>query len=107
MSLHSEPFTIGVEEEYQIIDPHTHELSQSSEQVLPIAARTLGDAVQFELTLSQIEIATPVCANLADVESQLTRLRGGMIDAAAQVGKQIGSAGTHPFSAWQEQIITP
>jgi glutamate---cysteine ligase / carboxylate-amine ligase len=107
MPLHSEPFTIGVEEEYQIIDPRTRELSQSSEQILPIAAQTLGDAVQLEMFLSQIEIATPICATLADVESQLSRMRGGMIDAAAQVGKQIGSAGTHPFSAWQEQLATP
>ncbi len=107
MSLHSEPFTIGVEEEYQIIDPLTHELSSAAEQILPIAAQTLGEAVQLEMILSQIEIATPICATLADVQNQLTRLRGGMIDAAAQVGKQIGSAATHPFSAWQAQEITP
>lgn len=107
MALHSEPFTIGVEEEYQIIDPLSRELSSSAEQILPIAAQTLGEAVQLEMILSQIEIATPICATLADVQNQLTRLRGGMIDAAAQVGKQIGSAATHPFSAWQEQEITP
>ena len=101
MSLHSEPFTIGVEEEYQIIDPHTHELSSAAEQILPIAAQTLGEAVQLEMILSQIEIATPICATLADVQNQLTRLRGGMIDAAAQVGKQIGSAATHPFSSME------
>ena len=107
MSLHSEPFTIGVEEEYQIIDPRSHELSSSAEDILPIAAQTLGEAVQFEFILSQIEIATPICATLADVETQLKRMRGGMIDAAAQVGKQIGSAATHPFSAWQTQQTTP
>ena len=107
MSLHSEPFTIGVEEEYQIIDPHTHELSSSAEEILPLAAKTLDDAVQFEMILSQIEIATPICATLEDVQNSLTHLRGGMIDAAAQVGKQIGSAATHPFSAWKEQIVTP
>jgi carboxylate-amine ligase len=100
-------FTIGVEEEFQIIDPQTYALSPDIEQILPPASKLLGDAVQYELILSQIEVATPVCHTLKDVQTALTHLRGTLIDVARQAGKCIAAAGTHPFSPWYEQIITP
>ncbi|GCF06477.1 carboxylate-amine ligase [Dictyobacter arantiisoli] len=100
-------FTIGVEEEYQIIDPHTRALSQASHLVLPLAQNNLGDAVQYEMILSQIEIATPVCQSLNEVHKELARLRGGIINAAHQVGMLIAAGGTHPFSPWYEQEVTP
>jgi carboxylate-amine ligase len=100
-------FTMGVEEEYQIIDPQTRELSPTADRVLPIAQATLGDAVQYEMILSQIEIATPICHTLADVQAELVRMRGGIIAAAGQTRKLIAAAGTHPFSHWKEQIVTP
>lgn len=107
MSRQASSFTLGVEEEYQIIDPITRELSPAAQDLLPRAQELLGNAVQYELTLSQIEIATPVCRTLADVRAELTRLRQGMIAAAAQIDKQIAAAGTHPFSPWQAEPITP
>lgn len=100
-------FTIGVEEEFQIIDPRTYTLSPDAETILALARQTLGDAVQPELILSQIEVATPICQTLADVRAELSRLRKALIEAAAEIGKGIAAAGTHPFSTWQEQIITP
>lgn len=103
----TETFPMGVEEEYQVIDPLTHELSADVERILPHAQESLDDAVQYEMILSQIEIATPVCSTLQEVEQQLTSLRRGVIQAAATVGKEIGAAGTHPFSPWETQVITP
>lgn len=107
MPQQEETFTIGVEEEYQIVDPHTRELSPDAEQILPLAQEMLGDVVQYELMLSQIEIATPICRTLEDVHSELGRLRQGTIAAAEQFGKRIAAAGTHPISSWQEQQVTP
>ncbi|HTI13015.1 MAG TPA: carboxylate-amine ligase [Dictyobacter sp.] len=107
MSLHTESFTLGVEEEYQIIDPVTRELSSTVSLILPQAQMTLGDAVQYEMILSQIEIATPVCHTLSEVRAELSRLRYGVITAAHDAGKLIGAAGTHPFSQWSEQTVTP
>jgi len=108
MSLQSHTFTIGVEEEYQIIDPHTRELSQQAHVILPEAQAALGeDAVQFEMILSQIEIATPVCQSLMEVQHELTRMRGGIIAAASKAGQRIAAAGTHPFSHWDKQQVTP
>ena len=107
MSLQAHSFTIGVEEEYQVIDPETRELSQSTQLILPEAQKTLGENVQHEMILSQIEIATPVCHSLAEVQEELIRLRGGVITAADHVDKKIAAAGTHAFSQWSEQTVTP
>jgi carboxylate-amine ligase len=107
MSPHVEPFTIGVEEEYQIIDPVTRELSSTSEAVLHEAQKTLGEDVQLEIHLSQIEVTTPICQTLADVSASLAHLRREVIAAAATQNKQIAAAGSHPFSHWTQQQITP
>ncbi|MEH2067720.1 MAG: carboxylate-amine ligase [Nostoc sp.] len=107
MSSQAEEFTIGVEEEYQIINPVTRHLSSRVEHVLPKAEQALGTEVQPEVQRSQIEIGTPICKTLADVRSELVRLRSEVIAAAAKDGNQIAAAGTHPFSHWDEQQITP
>jgi len=107
MPSQTEEFTIGVEEEYQIINPVTRELSSRVEQVLPKAQKALGSEVQPEAQRSQIEIGTPICRTLADVRSELVRLRHEVIAAAAKDGNEIAAAGTHPFSHWDEQQITP
>ena len=107
MSSQTEEFTIGVEEEYQIINPVTRELRSRVEHVLPKAQKVLGEEVQPEAQRSQIEIGTPICRTLADVRSELVRLRHEVIAAAQKDGNQIAAAGTHPFSHWDEQQLTP
>lgn len=107
-SVQSEEFTIGVEEEYQILDPQTRQLCTDAPLILPVAQATLGETVvQPEFRQSQIEIATPICRSLQEVRTQLSRLRSAVIAAAAQQGNQIAAAGTHPFSHWQAQAFTP
>jgi glutamate---cysteine ligase / carboxylate-amine ligase len=107
MSTKTAPFTIGVEEDYQIIDPVTYELSSSSSALLPAAQKKLGDKAQPELQLSQVEAATPVCATLQEARSAVARMRREMIAAAERHGKYLAAAGTHPFSHWKGQLITP
>ena len=108
MSFPTETFTIGVEEEYQIIDPQTRHLCPDAYLILPTAQSALGDkVVQPEFRESQIEVATPVCRSLQEVRAELSRLRGEVITAAATAGRQIAAAGTHPFSHWQAQTFTP
>lgn len=104
----SEEFTIGVEEEYQIIDPKTRELCGKAERVISQAKKNLEpDVIQPELYRSQVEIATTVCHSLSDVTQELSRCRQEVIDAASKSGQAIAAAGTHPFSDWREQTITP
>jgi glutamate---cysteine ligase / carboxylate-amine ligase len=99
--------TIGVEEEYQLVDPDTRELRPRAEPVLAEAGRTLGAAVQPELYLSQVETGTGVCTSLDEVRAELVRLRRRLGAAAERAGTRIMAAGLHPFSHWQDQPVTP
>lgn len=103
----SEAFSMGVEEEYQIIHSETRELYSKVEEILPIAEQVLGEEVQPELKRSQIEIATPVCQTLAEVRTELNHARRAIIEAATAHGANIAAAGTHPFSHWQDQPLMP
>ena len=107
MSYREEAFTIGVEEEYQIINTTTRELRTRAQRILPQAQQAVGEEAQSELFLSQIEIATPVCRTLADVRAEIVRLRRTVIAAAEAENCHIAAAGTHPFSHWEDQSITP
>ena len=102
-----EPFTIGVEEEYQIVHPATRELRSRAHLILPEAQATLGKMVTPELYQSQIEIATSICHTVAEMRAKLVRLRGEVIAAAEKYGNRIVAAGTHPFSHWEDQQLTP
>jgi carboxylate-amine ligase len=108
VSAKPQDYTLGVEEEYQIIDPETRALSPGGEAVLRRAQHTLGaDQVAPELRTSQIEAMTPICLTLAEVRAALSRLRRGVIEAAGAEGCRIAAASTHPFSHWSEQPVTP
>ena len=104
---HSEEFTVGVEEEYQIVGAETRELRPRALRILPGARAAVGEQVTPEMYLSQIEIGTPVCRTLAEVRAELTRLRREVNTAAEQQGSRIVAAGTHPFSHWEDQELTP
>ncbi|QJW90363.1 carboxylate-amine ligase [Spirosoma taeanense] len=107
MSIQKEDFTIGVEEEYQIIHPQTRELRSRAQSILSKARAAVGDQVTQELYLSQIEIGTSVCRSLTEVRTELQHLRSELIAAAEREGSRIAAAGTHPFSHWDKQKLTP
>jgi carboxylate-amine ligase len=107
MSAHPEAFSIGIEEEYQIIDPVTRELSSDAELLLQEAGLNLGKSVQLEMQQSQLEVATGICYTLEEARNELRRLRHEVIGVAARHKKQVAAAGTHPFSHWSRQAFTP
>ncbi|MGI8510119.1 MAG: carboxylate-amine ligase [Gemmatimonadaceae bacterium] len=98
--------TLGVEEEYQIIDPETRELRSYITQLLLEDHRVLTQ-VKPELHQSIVEVGTTVCQTPAEVRAELVDLRRGVIELAARKGLRIAAAGTHPFANWAEQEITP
>ena len=100
-------FTIGVEEEYQLIDPVTRNLRPQGDRILAALGREQTVEAQPELHASQLEAATPVGRTLADVRAGLVRQRRKVLDAAAAEGLRVAAAGTHPFSDWRDQTITP
>jgi len=103
----SDPFTLGVEEEYMLLDPESFDLVQHIDTVLDaVQGDELADRINSELMQSVLEIATPVCRTAADVMRELTTLRGYVRDVADGQGLRVGSAGTHPFSLFERQRIT-
>src|SRR6187397_2464025 len=104
---HSDPFTLGVEEEYMLLDGETFDLLQHIDTVLrAITGHELEPRINAELMQSVLEIATPVCRNAGDVQRELLKLRAYVTGVARQTGLRVGSAGTHPFSLFERQRIT-
>jgi glutamate---cysteine ligase / carboxylate-amine ligase len=103
----SDPYTLGVEEEYMLLDGETFDLVQHVDTVLAaVAGHELEPVINPELMQSVLEIATPVCRTPTEVAEQLRRIRGYVIDVAREQGMRVGSAGTHPFSLFERQRIT-
>lgn len=100
-------FTIGVEEEYQIVDAQTRALKSRGSRVLHALPDDVEEQASNELFLSQIEIGTPVCQTLGEVREHLVRLRRGVIETAEARGLKILASSTHPFSRADEQTVTP
>jgi carboxylate-amine ligase len=103
----SEPYTLGVEEEYMLLDPETFDLVQHIDTVLAaMAGHELEARVKPELMQSVLEVATPVCRTPADAERALHQLRSYVTAIAAEKNLRVGSSGTHPFSLFERQRIT-
>ncbi|MFL6030725.1 MAG: carboxylate-amine ligase [Gaiellaceae bacterium] len=103
----SDPYTLGVEEEYMLLDGETFDLVQHIETVLAaVAGHELEPVINPELMQSVLEIATPVCHTPTEVADQLRRIRAYVIEIARDQGMRVGSAGTHPFSLFERQRIT-
>src|SRR5216683_7564463 len=103
----SDAFTLGVEEEYMLLDPETFDLVQHVDTVLAaIAGHEFEAQVNPELMQSVLEVATPVCHTPSDVDRALRQLRTYVTGIAQEQGLRVGSAGTHPFSLFERQRIT-
>jgi len=103
----SDPYTLGVEEEYQLLDGRTFDLVQHIDTMLAaISGHELEARINPELMQSVIEITTPVCHTAGDVMRELLRLRSYVTEVARDKGLRVGSAGTHPFSLFERQRIT-
>src|SRR6266508_1392085 len=107
MTVERPAFTLGVEEEFQIIDPETRELRSHVQEMLDEGKRLLKERVKPEMHQSVMEIGTGICKNVAEVRRDVTELRTEIIALAARQGMRVASAGTHPFSNWADQLIYP
>jgi carboxylate-amine ligase len=101
-----EDLTIGIEEEYQIIDPETRELTSYISEMLDKGAIIFRDQVKPEFLQSQVETGSQVCRNIKEARQEITRLRSIVGEIAEANGRKIVAAGTHPFSRWQDQAVT-
>jgi carboxylate-amine ligase len=100
-------FTIGVEEEFQIIDPKTCELRSHVMQLVNEISPSIQDQVKHEMHQSIVETGTRICENVGELRVEMHRTRGELIAAADRAGLQVAAAGTHPISSWIDQVISP
>ena len=99
--------TLGVEEEYQVVDPATGELRSYITQILDADGQISVEGIKPELHQSVIEVGSSVSETPAQIREEVVRLRRAVMDLAAEDGLKILAAGTHPFSSWMDQEITP
>ena len=97
--------TFGVEEEYALVDS-TGALADAP-LVAASAHRLIGDSATKEISTSQLEMVSLICDSLAMVREQLSLLRRTAVQAAAQHGCRVLACGTHPFSSWRDQRMSP
>jgi len=101
----SKQFTLGIEEEFQIVDPQTRELRSRVSEILDEGKTLLGEQLKPEMIQSMIEVGTGICKDIKEARTDITNLRGIVAGLARKQGLEIVAAGTHPFSHWQDQKI--
>src|SRR5438874_3426658 len=106
MSPKDHVFTMGIEEEFAIIDPETRKLRSHIQKILEDGKMTLKERVKPEMHQSVVELGTEICRDIGDARQHVAALRSDLAALAARDGLKIASVGTHPFSHWRDQLIT-
>jgi glutamate---cysteine ligase / carboxylate-amine ligase len=99
-------FTLGIEEEFAIIDPETRELRSHIQEILEGGKVTLKEQIKPEMHQSVVELGTEICQSVVDARAHVVELRTKLAELAGRSGLKIASVGTHPFSHWRDQLIT-
>ena len=99
-------FTIGIEEEFMIIDPDSRELVSHMHEVVEGGKTLLNEQVKAEMHKAVVEVGTNICHDVKEARREVTHLRSIICDIAEKQGCLIGAAGAHPFSRWQDATIT-
>jgi carboxylate-amine ligase len=102
----SKLFTIGIEEEFMIIDPETRQLVSHMHQIVEGGKTVLDEQVKAEMHKAVVEVGTNICHDVKEARREVKKLRSIIGDIAKKQGCLIGAAGAHPFSRWQDAHIT-
>ena len=105
-SLNFKTFTIGVEEEYMVIDPATLELKSHEQRIVQEGQKMIRDKVKAEMHQAVVEVGTDICHDVDEAFRDIGVLRSTISGIANSLGHAVAAAGTHPFSLWQSQLIT-
>src|SRR5438552_4370116 len=106
MSAKDHVFTLGIEEEFAIVDPKTRELRSHSQEILEGGKVMLKEQIKPEMHQSVVELGTQICHLIVDAREHVLGLRSKLASLAARSGLKIASAGTHSFAHWHDQLIT-
>ena len=99
-------FTIGIEEEFQVIDPKTRRLVSHMTEIVEEGKMYLHEQIKPEMHQSVIEVGTNVCKDIQEARKEVTELRSKIGALAIASGYRIAAAGTHPFTHWNDVQIT-
>lgn len=102
----SHPFSLGIEEEYMVIDPKTRELKSHEQRIVKEGQQILKEKVKAEMHQAVVEVGTDICAHAEEAMEDVRNLRKTIHEIAAGMGLWVGASGTHPFSHWEKQLIT-
>ncbi len=105
-TLNYKTFTLGVEEEYMVLDPETRELKSHEQKIVHEGQKVIKDKVKAEMHQAVVEVGTDICADADEAWQDVAALRKTISDIAGSLGFAMGAAGTHPFSHWESQLIT-
>lgn len=100
-------FTIGIEEEFQIVDNESYTLKSHMSKIIDGGKIILKERIKEEMHQAVVEMGTDICENVHQARDEVSYLRQQLIELAAKEGLKVGAAGTHPFSHWHDQEITP
>lgn len=106
MELNYKLFTLGVEEEYMVIDPVTRELKSHEQKIVIEGQKFLDDKVKAEMHQAVVEVGTSICKDVDEAYQDVSGLRKSISSIAESLGLWVGASGTHPFSHWESQLIT-
>src|SRR2546428_2280511 len=99
-------YTLGIEEEFAIVDPETRELRSHIQEILEGGKVMLKEQIKPEMHQSVVELGTEICQSIVDAREHVVELRSKLAGLAGRSGLKIASVGTHPFSHWHDQLIT-
>lgn len=99
-------FTLGIEEEYMVIDPDTRELKSHEQKIVLEGQKMIHDKVKAEMHQAVVEVGTDICNDVWEAAKDVSHLRKTISGIANGLGLWVGAAGTHPFSHWESQLIT-
>lgn len=99
-------FTLGVEEEYMVIDPESRELKSHEQKIVHEGQKIIKDKVKAEMHQAVVEVGTDICQNIDEAYVDVATLRKTISGIAENLGLWVGASGTHPFSHWESQLIT-
>lgn len=106
MNLNYKTFTLGVEEEYMVIDPKTLELKSHEQKIVHEGQKVIKDKVKAEMHQAVVEVGTDICKDVDEAHKDVSILRKTIAEIAGSLGLGMGASGTHPFSHWESQLIT-
>jgi carboxylate-amine ligase len=99
-------YTLGIEEEFAIVDPETRELKSHIQEILEGGKVVLKEQIKPEMHQSVVELGTEICDSITNARMHVVDLRSKLAKLAGKAGLKIASVGTHPFSHWRDQLIT-